>query len=93
MKLGKIKIRVVSIYKHCRHKTKWSVRLKHPFISLKRDLYSFIPYYDKKWNNSLIYIGFKHIYLEIDKRNINTINDFVDEMKRPSISNIQRKYR
>jgi len=83
MKLFKIKIRFVSIYKFCRHRTKWSVRLRYPLRSIKRDLYSFIPSYKRLWNGSLIYFGVKHMYIEIDKRNINNIEDFVAEMKSP----------
>jgi hypothetical protein len=93
MKIGKIDIRIASIYKQCRHKTKWSVRLRHPIRSLKRDLYSFIPKYEKYWSGALIHIGTNHIYLVIDKRNINSIEDFADEMSRPTISNILRKFR
>ena len=94
MRIGKTKIRIVSIYKSCRHRTIWSVRLKYPFRSLKRDLYSFIPYYNNRvWSGAIIHIGTRHIYLEIDKRNINTINDFVDEMKYPTVSNILRNFR
>lgn len=93
MKIGKIKITIGSIYKQCRHKTKWGVRLRHPFRSLKRDLNSFIPSYKKYSNGAIIHIGMKHIYLIIDKRNMNTIQDFADEMARPRISHILRKFR
>jgi len=93
MKICKTKISIGSIYKQCRHRTKWSVRLRYPLRSLKRDLYSFLPIYEKYWNGAIIHIGMKHIYLIIDKRNMNTIEDFEDEMTRPSISNILRKFR
>ncbi len=93
MKIGKIKITIGSIYKQCRHKTKWSIRLRYPFRSLKRDLYSFLPSYKTYWSGAIIHIGMNHIYLIIDKRNMNTIQDFADEMTRPNISNILRKFR
>jgi len=93
MKVGKIELRVVSLWKKCRHKTKWSVRLRHPLRSLKRDMYSFMPSYKKYWSGSIINIGMNHIYLVIDKRNINNINDFVDEMTQPKIAYLLRKFR
>lgn len=93
MKIGKTKIRIESIYKQCRHRTKWSVRLRHPFRSLKRDMYSFIPLYKKRWSGAITYIGMNHIYLVIDKRNMNTIEDFADEMTRPKSSYLLRKFR
>lgn len=93
MKIGKTNFRLVSIWKDCRHKTLWSVRLKHPLRSLKRDLYSFIPSYQTFWSGAIINIGTNHIYLEIDKRNINNVNDFAEELKRPSVSYILRKFR
>ena len=93
MKIGKTKISFQSIYKQCRHKTKWSVRLRHPLRSLKRDMYSFIPSYEKYWSGAIIHIGMNHICLVIDKRNINTIDDFVDEMTRPKSSYLLRMFR
>ena len=93
MKIGKTKIRIESIYKQCRHKTKWSVRLRYPFRCLKRDMYSFIPSYKKRWGGAITYIGMNHIYLVIDKRNINNASDFVDEIKRPESSYLLRKFR
>lgn len=93
MKIGKTNIRIASIYKQCRHKTTWNVRLRHPIRSLKRDLYSFIPKYEKYWRGAIIHVGTNHIYLVIDKRNMNTIQDFADELTRPTVSNILRKFR
>jgi hypothetical protein len=93
MKIGKTEIIIGSIYKECRHRTTWSVRLKHPFRSLKRDLYSFIPSYKKYWSGAIIHIGVNHIFLIIDKRNINNVKDFADEMTRPKISYLLRKFR
>ena len=93
MKIGKTKIRIESIYKQCRHRTKWSVRLRYPLRSLKRDMYSFMPSYQKRWNGAITYIGMNHIYLVIDKRNINKAIDFVDEMTRPKSSYLLRKFR
>lgn len=93
MKIGKTHIRLRSIYKKCRHKTNWSIRFRYPLRSLKRDMYSFLPKYDKYWGGAIIYIGMKHIYLEIDKRNINSIQDFADEMTRPKSSYLLRKFR
>ena len=93
MKIGKTKIRFQSIYKQCRHRTKWSVRLRHPFRSLKRDMYSFIPSYKKYWSGAIIEVGVNHICLVIDNRNINTVDDFVDEMTRPKSSYLLRMFR
>lgn len=93
MKIGKIDIRIQSIYRQCRHRTKWRVRLRHPLRSLKRDMRSFKPKYKKYWSGAIIYIGMNHIYLVIDKRNVNTIEDFADEMTRPKISYLLRKFR
>ena len=93
MKIGKTKITVRSIYKECRHRTKWSVRLRHPLRSIKRDMYSFMPSYKKYWSGAIIHIGMNHIYLIIDKRNMNTVEDFVDEMTKPQSSYLLRKFR
>jgi hypothetical protein len=93
MKIGKTKITVQSIYGKCRHRTKWSVRLRYPLRSLKRDMYSFLPSYKKYLNGAIIHVGMKHVYLVIDKRNINTVEDFVDEMTRPQSSYLLRKFR
>lgn len=93
MKIGKTKFSIVSIYKQCRHRTKWSVRLQYPLRSLMRDLYSFLPSYEKFWSGAIIHIGMKHIYLVIDRRNINTIEDYADELTNPTISHILRKFR
>lgn len=51
------------------------------------------PSFERYWGGQIIHIGTRAIYLILDFRNINSIEDFADALKYPKVWNILKRFR
>jgi len=71
-----MKVRIVSIYKYCKNLGIW---------------YLLKPKIKKYWMGQMTHIGTRGWYIVIDRRGINSMQDFADALSYPKIWHILKK--